>query len=359
MQEKDISKELQQQVEQAIATKTALNICGGNSKFFYGHTATGEKLDVSEHKGVISYEPTELVITVKAGTSLQEVEQVLASENQMLGFEPPAFGETATIGGTIACNFSGPRRAFSGSARDFVLGSKIINGKAEILHFGGEVMKNVAGYDVSRLMCGALGTLGVLLETSIKVLPRPETEITLVHELSVKKSLEKVHQLARQPLPISATCFDENKLNIRLSGSEATVQAARKLIGGDILSSDSLVSREKFWQQLKEHKSSFFNTDEDLWRISLASNSPELNLGGKTIYEWNGAQRWLITEKSEDKIRDKVSRYAGHAVCFRAQNACKHVFHPLDTGLLKLHHQLKTAFDPVSIFNPGRMYTEI
>jgi glycolate oxidase FAD binding subunit len=354
MADKDISQELQHSIERAITSKTALNICAGNSKRFYGRPASGEVLDISEHSGVISYEPTELVITARAGTRLQDIEEVLAEENQMFGFEPPAFAETATIGGTIACNLSGPRRAFSGSARDFVLGSAIINGKAERLHFGGEVMKNVAGYDVSRLMCGAMGTLGVLLEVSIKVLPRPETEVTLVHDLSAQDSLAKVHQLARKPLPVSATCFDENALHIRLSGTQAAVQAARKLVGGD-----ELQSGDDFWKKLKEHESAYFNSTMDVWRLSIASNAPVLNLEGKALYEWNGAQRWLISEERDEAIRDQVSRQGGHAVCFRQRNPRSNVFHPLDNGLLKIHRQLKRAFDPDLIFNPGRMYAKI
>jgi len=351
---KDISKEIQQKVEQARASKTPLNISGGNSKRFYGREPVGEVLDVSEHKGVINYEPTELVITARAGTSLIEVEQVLAAENQMLAFEPPAFGKSATIGGTIACNFSGPRRAFSGAARDYVLGSSIINGKAEQLHFGGEVMKNVAGYDVSRLMCGAMGTLGVLLAVSIKVLPKPEVETTLVYEMSSERSLKKVHQLARQSLPVSATCFDDSTLTIRLSGTEGAVKSAHQLLGGDISSSGL-----DYWKQLKEHELSYFNGDNDLWRLSLASNTPILNLEGKYLYEWNGAQRWLISEDNDEKIRKEVAQHAGHAVCFRQHGKHEDVFQPLETDLLEIHRQLKIAFDPDSIFNPGRMYAEI
>jgi glycolate oxidase FAD binding subunit len=350
----DMSQQLQQQIEQALSAKTALNICAGNSKRFYGHASSAEVLDVSGHTGVINYEPTELVISVRAGTPLNEIEQLLATENQMFGFEPPAFADTATIGGTIACNLSGPRRAYSGAARDFVLGTHMINGKAEPLHFGGEVMKNVAGYDVSRLMCGAMGTLGLLLDVSIKVLPKPETEITLRQELGVDAAMEKVHQLAGQSLPISATCFDDDALHIRLSGTQGAVEAGRKLIGGE-----ELPSNNRFWQQLKEHELNYFKTDKELWRLSLASNTPELELNGKTLYEWNGAQRWLISDEDEAVIRQMVSQHGGHAVCFRTQDQQQAVFHPLGAGLLKLHRNLKQAFDPESIFNPGRMYAEI
>jgi len=350
----NISKELRQQVEQAHSSGTVLKICAGNSKHFYGREVIGDVLDVSQHQGVINYEPTELVITARAGTPLKEIEAILDSENQMLAFEPPAFGDSATIGGTIACSLSGPRRAFAGSARDFVLGCSIINGKAEQLHFGGEVMKNVAGYDVSRLMCGSMGTLGILLDLSIKVLPRPETEKTLVYETNANNALKKVHQLARESLPISATCFDDNTFHVRLSGTEGAVKAAHNLLGGE-----ELPNSNNFWQKLKEHESSYFDAEKDIWRLSLASNSPVLNLEGKTLYEWNGAQRWLISDEDEEVIRKEVSRHGGHAVCFRQHNKQQDVFHPLDAGLLRIHRNLKQAFDPEAIFNIGRMYEEI
>ncbi len=350
----DISIELQQAVEQAIASGTPLCISAGNTKNFYGREPVGKPISISEHRGIINYEPTELVITVRAGTPLKEIEAALADENQMFGFEPPAFGDAATIGGTIACNFSGPRRAYSGAARDFVLGSKVINGKAEILHFGGEVMKNVAGYDVSRLMCGAMGTLGVLLELSIKVLPKPETELTLVQDMDADDAMNKLHSLARQSLPISASCFDGNKLHIRISGSHATVQAARKLMGGD-----ELPSGASFWKELKEHQQNFFKSTRPLWRLSLASNTPVMNIPGKWLYEWNGAQRWLISDEKQDIIRNQVAQVDGHALCFRNHVDRNNVFHPLTPGLFKIHQQLKKAFDPDAIFNPGRMYAEL
>ena len=354
MTDNDISKELQNQVQQAIADKTPLSITAGNSKNFYGNPLAATALDVSRHSGIINYEPTELVITLRAGSNLKQIEQTLAAQKQMFGFEPPAYGKSATIGGTIACNLSGPRRAFSGAARDFLLGCKIINGKGEILHFGGEVMKNVAGYDVSRLMCGAMGTLGVLLELSIKVLPKPETELTLIHEMKINQSLNKVHQLNRSALPISATSFDDNNLYIRLSGSQGAVSAAAKLIGGD---EDEY--GDNYWFKLKEQQLEFFKQDSNLWRLSLASNATDLNLSGKTLYECNGALRWLVSDENESVIREAVTKQGGHAICYRPHNKADNIFQPLDTGLLKLHRQIKNAFDPSSIFNPGKMYTEI
>ena len=354
MSDHDLSNALQQQVQEAAANKRALRIVGGNTKAFYGRDILGGVLNVAEHRGIISYEPTELVITARTGTPLQEIEQALGEQNQILGFEPPRFGERATLGGTIACNFSGPRRAAAGSVRDFVLGTKLINGKGEALTFGGQVMKNVAGYDVSRLMCGALGTLGVLLEASVRVLPKPELELTFTQELDVQPALAKLQALGRQALPISASLVDGHQLHIRLSGSAAAVNSAKNILGGEVMQNDA-----HFWQQLREQQLPFFKTSQPLWRISIASTAPQLNLPGKWLYEWDGAQRWLFSDASADSIRSAVATHGGHAVCFRAQQKPDEVFHPLDAGLMKLHKKLKQSFDPAGIFNPGKMYSEI
>lgn len=354
MRDSDISQQLQQQVCDATAHQRALRIVGGNSKAFYGREVAGGVLNVAEHRGILNHEPTELVITARAGTPLQEIEQQLISTKQILGFEPPHFGNSATLGGTIACNFSGPRRAAAGAARDFVLGCKLINGKGEILSFGGEVMKNVAGFDVSRLMCGALGTLGVLLEVSVRVLPKPELELTLSQELDTTRALAKLHALNRQALPISASMFDGLNLHIRLSGSAAAVNAAKAAIGGEQMQNDAA-----FWQQLREQQLPYFKSSQTLWRISVASNTPPLNLPGKWLYEWDGAQRWLFSDTPAEVIRNVTALHGGHAVCFRAQYKPGAVFHPLEPGLLKVQQKLKQAFDPHGIFNPGKMYTDI
>lgn len=344
-----LSTKLQQQVQSAIESATPLCIRGGNSKAFYGRKPIGTPLNLSNHCGIINYEPTELVITARAGTPLKQIENTLYSENQMLAFEPPAFAETATLGGTIACNFSGPRRAYAGAARDFVLGCKLLNGKAEILHFGGEVMKNVAGYDVSRLMAGALGTLGALLEISLKVLPKPETELTLVQEVTTESALKHLHKWGLKPLPISASCFYDNQLFIRLSGSAGAVAAGQKTIGGETMSN-------VFWQQLKEQQLPFFNTTTPLWRLSLSSDSPPITKG-ECLYEWGGAQRWLKTDTEAAIIREIAENSAGHATLFRGEH--NQIFHPLSKGMMRIQQQLKQAFDPNRIFNPGRLYQEL
>lgn len=352
----NISNELQDRVLGAIENKSPLRIQGSNSKFFYGYETDGEELNISGHVGVTSYEPSELVISARAGTPLKEIEAVLAEQNQMLAFEPPYFGDEATLGGTIACNFSGPRRASRGAARDYVLGAKVLNGKGEILSFGGEVMKNVAGYDVSRLMAGAMGTLGVILDVSLKIMPKPEAELTLVLSVDSKDALKKIRQWSRLPLPISASCIYNQQLFVRLSGTDSGIQAAKKQIGGD-----ELEQADRFWYAIKEQQHDFFQIgdNESLWRLSVASNAPVLPLKGNTLYEWDGALRWLKSNDSADIIRDAVSSYQGHGILFRndfVQNRDEEIFQPLFPGVLKLHQNLKLAFDPNGIFNPGRMY---
>lgn len=354
MTERDASGELQERVRAAQASATPLSICGAGSKAFYGRAVQGEPLAAAEHCGIIHYEPTELVISARAGTPLQVIERALEEHGQMLAFEPPHYGDGATLGGTVACNFSGPRRASAGAVRDFVLGSRIINGKGEILSFGGEVMKNVAGYDVSRLMCGALGTLGVLLEVSLKVLPRPEAETTLSLELDVRQALARLHEWAQQPLPVSATCYDGNRLTVRLGGAGGAVVAARKLIGGD-----ELPDAGRFWQRLREHRSGIFDTQLPLWRLSLASDTPPLAIEGKWLYEWGGALRWLVSDAAPASVRAAAESVGGHAVLFRRGDRAGAVFHPLPDALMSVHKRVKHAFDPDGILNPGRMYPDL
>jgi len=347
----DLSQELQTQVAAAISEKRPLNIVGGNTKSFYGRSSQCDTLHLHAHTGIVNYEPTELVMTVRTGTSLEEIEDVLSRNNQMLPFEPPYYGPNATIGGTVACNLSGPRRSYAGAARDYVLGTKIINGKAEVLHFGGEVMKNVAGYDVSRLMTGAMGTLGVLLEVSFKVLPCFASEITLVQETNENDAITKMNQWAGMPIPISATAYLDGKLYVRLSGADSALQAARKQIGGEFLS-----DAENFWLHLREHQLSVFKNAPTVWRISVPQSTSQFILDGEQIIEWGGGLRWLIGDVDSSQIRKLATEAGGHATLFKGVNNDEKIFQPLDNGLAKLHRNLKQAFDPHFIFNPNRMF---
>ena len=351
MQDSDISALLQQTILAAVESEKPLKIVGGGSKSFYGRKTTGQELKVNGHQGIVNYQPSELVITARAGTLLADVEEKLAQQGQMLAFEPPYFAKTATLGGTVACGFSGPRRPFTGSARDYVLGCKLINGRAQILTFGGEVIKNVAGYDVSRAVVGAMGTLGVMLEISIKVLPLPVAEVTSVFELQKSVALKKMYEWSVQTLPLSGLAYDGKRLFVRLSGTEKSVQAATGKLGGQVLSDAPI-----WWRDLREQAVDFFKNEGDLWRISVPPTTADLEISGKWLYDWGGALRWLISDEPAQRIFSVVAKSEGHAQLFRGKNRYGDVFQPLPETLRKLNYNLKRAFDPKGIFNPGRMY---
>lgn len=351
----DISSVLQEKVLDAIARHIPMRIVGRNTKAFYGRADVNEPLSVAGHCGVISYEPTELVITARAGSSLAEIEMLLATQGQMLPFEPPYFGDHAqdTLGGTIACGFSGPRRPYAGSARDVVLGVKVLTGKGEILRFGGQVMKNVAGFDVSRLMVGALGTLGILLEISLKVLPKSESEKTQVFSCDAQEAIRRMNAWAGQSLPLSAAMFIDGQLYIRLSGSHAGLSEACKKLGGE-----ALLNGDVLWASVRDHKHAFFHDDMSLWRVSVPPAALLLDMLGHWLIEWGGAQRWLRTSMTSEAVRERVAAAKGHATLFRGDDPQEQVFHPLAPALMALHQRLKAEFDPHGILNRGRMYAD-
>jgi glycolate dehydrogenase FAD-binding subunit len=362
----------------AASREQPLRIRGGGSKDFYGGPLVGEVLDTSEYKGIVSFEPSELVITARAGTPLAEVEAALAEKGQFLPFEPPNFyppgkpgaassplpegegpgvrvsGGPATIGGVVAAGLSGPRRTAVGAARDFVLGVKLMDGEARILTFGGQVMKNVAGYDISRLMAGSLGTLGLILEVSLKVLPRPVAERTLRLQLPAAQALERVNAWAAKPLSMSASCWYDGFLNVRLSGARAAVEAAQCTLGGDLVPDDEA---DDFWCSLREQTNDFFVGEEPLWRLSLPPTAALVDLPDPQLIEWNGAQRWLHSA-SPAQVRAAASAVGGHATLFRGGDKTGGVFTPLPTPLMDLHRRLKSSFDPRGIFDPGRLYPD-
>ncbi len=352
--DQDLTSSFCAQVRQAYDQRKPIRIRGGNSKPFYGRTVNGDALLTAEHSGIISYEPSELVLRARTGTRLSDLEQLLADQKQMLAFEPPHFGDKDTLGGAIATGLSGPRRPFYGSARDFVLGTGIINGKGEALSFGGQVMKNVAGYDLSRFMCGALGTLGLITDVSVKVLPQPEVEYTLKQVCSQQEAIERFSQWQRKPLPISAACWHDDHLYVRLSGSEAGTRQAQHQLGDNILE-----PLPEFWTGLRDHTHAFFAGNSPLWRLSVPPASPPLALEGDWLIDWAGAQRWLFSNEPATHIRQLARDVGGHATLFRSDGDNDDVFHPLPAGLLALHQRLKAALDPHAVFNPGRMYRDV
>jgi glycolate oxidase FAD binding subunit len=337
------------QVNQALADATPLRIQGGNSKAFLGRSVAGKTLDTRIHRGIVSYDPTELVITARAGTPLSELTQALDQAGQMLPCEPPDFGE-ATLGGMVAAGLSGPRRPWSGSVRDYVLGTRVITGHGKHLRFGGEVMKNVAGYDVSRLMVGSLGCLGLLTEVSLKVLPKPRLCSSIALELDSERALNGLAAWGQQPIPISAASHDGRILRLRLEGGEGSVEAAHQRLGGELID-------PVWWQELNRQRLPFFLDARPLWRLSVPNNTGVLNLPGEQLIDWGGAQRWLKSDADGRVIRAAVAAVGGHATCLSPDRE-ESPFQPLAAPLLRYHQQLKARLDPQGVFNPGRMYAE-
>ncbi|MDH3690756.1 MAG: glycolate oxidase subunit GlcE [Gammaproteobacteria bacterium] len=350
----DYAEHLCSAVREAASAGRALQIQGCGTKAFYGRTPTGDVLSVAGHAGIVDYEPSELVLTARAGSSIELLETTLNQRGQTLPFEPPIFAPGTTLGGAVASGLSGPGRPYLGSARDFVLGIKCINGRGELLSFGGQVIKNVAGYDVSRLMTGALGTLGILLEVSLKVLPSPAHEETVVLSADPVQAIGLMNELATKPLPITAACHYEDQLRLRLAGSQNAVAAAGRHIGGDQDHDGS-----DFWSALRNHALSFFVDETPLWRLSVPPATPPMELQGSWLTDWGGAQRWLKTNEDSDTIRSVVAAAGGHAILFRGGDHAGEVFHPLAPATTAIHQNLKRAFDPDGILNPGRMYVDV
>jgi glycolate oxidase FAD binding subunit len=352
---------LRQQILDAASSGRPLRIRGGGSKDWYGGPLTGDILDTRQLSGIIDYEPTELVITARSGTPLVEIEAALAEQQQMLAFEPPHFGAGATLGGVLAAGLAGPRRASSGGVRDFVLGAVLMDGRGEVLSFGGQVMKNVAGYDVSRLLAGSMGSLGLTLQHSVKVLPRPVREATLRFAMSEIDAIAQLNLWGGQPLPISASCWVDGVLTVRLSGAGAAVDAAVRSFGGEQLEAPAA---NAFWASLREQTHDFFRQGGSLWRLSVPSITGALVLEGAQMIEWGGAQRWLkvpgpSSAARAGAIRASVRAAGGHATLFRRagnDDGDAPVFEPLAPAIARIHTRLKAAFDPANIFNPGRMF---
>ena len=341
--------ELAGRVSAAAAAGTALQICGGRSKAFYGRPVQGELLDTRACTGIVAYEPTELVITARAGTPLVEIEAALAGHEQMLGFEPPHFGGGATLGGVVASGLSGPARPYHGAVRDFVLGIELIDGRGELLRFGGQVMKNVAGFDVSRLLAGSLGSLGVIVQVSLRVLPRPRRQCTLQWQLAPAAAQQRMAALARAPWPITGLCYDGTILRLRAAGSaEAVAHAVRQL------APDAALDDDEYWRALRDLQLPFFVDDQRLlWRLSVPPSAPDPDGHGPLLHDWGGAQRWLHGAADELALRDYAAALGGHASCFGASDA---PFAAPATALRELMQRLKRALDPQGILNPGRLY---
>lgn len=349
----DYTTELVAQVTEAIDQQQPLSIVGGGSKAFYGRHSEGTPLQMASHHGIVSYEPTELVLTARGGTPLDVIDAALAERGQMLPFDPPRFGPDATLGGAVAAGIAGPGRPWRGAPRDLVLGVTLLDGMGQVQKFGGQVMKNVAGYDIARLMAGSLGTLGALLDISLKVLPRPAADRTLVLEMDREHALQKMRELSAKPAPLAGACHLQDRLYLQLSGNESGVDAWEKQIGGERGTGNN------FWSRLRDHQLDFFHQQAPLWRISLPPATGCRDFDAEALTDWAGAQRWLYTDMPATQLREEVSRHGGHAIQFRGGDRHADIFHPLNAVNLRLHEGLKRTFDPMGIFNPGRMYAEL
>jgi glycolate oxidase FAD binding subunit len=347
--------ELTERVRAARAARSALRIRAGGTKDFYGNAPRGEQLDPRAFRGIVAYDPSELVVTARCGTPLSELEAELAEHGQMLPFEPPHFGASATVGGCIAAGLSGPRRATAGAVRDFMLGATLLDGQAQVLRFGGTVMKNVAGYDVARLLAGSLGTLGLIVEASIKVLPVPAEEATLQLEMDEPSALARMNAWAGQPLPISATRWHAGRLAVRLSGSGPALRAARERIGGEPVEA----AAAQLWRGIREQTAAFFEGPAPLWRLSVPSKAPPLRLAGAQLIEWGGALRWLRSTESAVTLRGAAAAADGHATLFRGPDRSSEAFAPLAPELADIHRRMKAQFDPDGVFNAGRMFKDL
>ena len=358
-------------IQTAQAAGAQLCIRGGGSKDFYGEDPQGEPLDTRVLEGISSYEPTELVVTARCGTRLAELEAVLAERGQCLAFEPPHFATAAgapseaTVGGMVAAGLAGPSRAAVGGVRDFILGATVVSGRGEVLSFGGQVIKNVAGYDVSRLMAGSMGSLGVIAEVSLKVLPIAPATATVRFEMDQAAALKRLNEWGGQPLPVNASAWWDGTLVLRLRGALAAVQAAlaRMKKEGGVVIEPELAS--PFWSGLRNHSDEFFtkaltavqaNPAVALWRLSVPQTAAPLKLAGELLVEWGGAQRWLLSSQPAALVRDAASQAGGHATLFRSQDKSAGVFAPLLSPLDQIHRDLKKSFDPTGLFNPGRLY---
>jgi glycolate oxidase FAD binding subunit len=339
---------LAERVRAASAARTPLRIVGGDTKAFHGRSFAGERLDISGHRGVVDYEPSELVITARAGTPIREIEALLAQRGQRLAFEPPVLGPASTLGGVVAAGFAGPRRPFAGAVRDSVLGVTVLNGKGEALRFGGTVFKNVAGFDGFRLMVGALGCLGVLLEASLRVAPIPAAELSRSFELPWPIAQARLTALMRLPLPLSGAAHDGERLHVRFSGPTEAVRAAANDLGGE-------ETPASFWEDLR-HRRLGPLTAPRLWRLAVSRTAHVDDLPGPAIRDWAGGEIWLASDAPADRIRPLAAAAGGHATLYRGAAPGEEVFTPLPPALLALHKRLKAAFDPSGVFNPGRMY---
>ena len=366
----DLTQDFKAQIRDTAGACRHLQVMGGGTKSWYGNqTHDHDQMSVLRtiaHKGIVDYDPAELILTARSGTSIMALEQELAAHGQMLAFEPPRHGVASTLGGVVASSLSGPGRPFVCGVRDFVLGLHLIDGRGDVLKFGGQVMKNVAGYDVTRLMTGSLGVLGVITQVSLKVLPVPRATATVRFEKDQTAALEAVNVWSGQPIPLTATVWEKGMLTIRLSGAQAAVDSALVELGGNRVAPDVA---HHYWDSLRDQTHDFFATSismhggKSLWRLSLPAVAPpltEAQIPGadQVLVEWGGGQRWIWSDADSASIRNTASKLGGHAVRWNNLHEGGNTFSQPAPALMAIHRRLKQTFDPQGIFNPGRLYPD-
>ncbi len=386
----DSEKEYADVVRQAAADNTGIRILGGGSKEKLGQkvqsmiTASTEKLD-----GVTHYDPGALSLVVKAGTTMNDIEEVLDKEGQRLAFEPTDYrglfrthDKNPTIGGIVACGISGPRRIRVGACRDSLLGVRFVNGRGEIIKNGGRVMKNVTGYDLVKFLCGSYGTLGVMTELSFKTAPKPETEATfIVSGFDDRQAIRFMSLALGQPLDISGAVHapgETPETYLRIEGLRSSVkhklQRLEKLLvdfsgmpnfGSNVIRS---TESENLWQKIRDIDC-YTETSGAVWKISLRPiDTPPFmellkeNMDVEAFYDWGGGLIWLhtptINSETAGLVRMILDRFGGHATLVKANDALKEytgVFHPEPKPLALLAKKIRAEFDPCHILNPGLM----
>ncbi|WP_338848113.1 glycolate oxidase subunit GlcE [Massilia sp. W12] len=346
----------QEQIRSAAAARRPLRLRGSGSKDWYGGPLQGEILDTRAWRGILAHAPEELVLSARCGTPMREIEQTLQQAGQMLACEPPHFGPDATLGGVLCAGLCGPGRERYGALRDAVLGVALLDGRGDLLRFGGQVMKNVAGYDVARMLPGSMGVLGLVTQVSLRLQPLPRAQVSLLLDMPQAHALQALQRWQLAGLPLDASCYFDGQLRLRLSGLETVVAAAQREIGGAIV-----VNGAQFWRDVREQQLDFFLQARSLWRLAAPADAQIAALPGRQLLEWGGALRWLALDTPPDPafgahLRQQLAACGGHATLMRGATADCPAFTPLAPAMLALQRRVKRVFDPALIFNPGRLY---
>jgi glycolate oxidase FAD binding subunit len=350
---RDLTAEIADRIRAAAADGGSILLRGGGTKLRrFGRHCDATPLDLAEHRGIIDYRPAEMVMTARAGTPIDTLRAAASAARQMLPFDAPSFGGRATLGGTLACNAAGSDRPWRGSVRDAVLGIRLVNGRGEVLRFGGDVIKNVAGYDVSRLQAGALGTLGCITEVSLRLLPLPDAVLALRRSCPREEAIDALRGVAIRPLPLTGAAWYADTLHLRLAGSESALAGLAENL------SAYQEDDTGFWDALREWRLPELADETPLWILDVA---PATALGpgsAEFLIDWGGARRFTRGADSARAAQALAARGGGHAQGLWGGDRDAAAVASPPPALLDLIRRTKAALDPQRIFNPGRLYPE-